>query len=107
MSRNLIFHPNLYLGEGMKGQKTDKIKRMLVKKPLFCNVYVLTFAYNDADQLEFFEARQLTWPIYRERPLQIIGIAKDYGDALNLVARITQECINARGDCRLREYLIC
>lgn len=107
MGRKLSFYSKLYLGEGMNGSKTDKIKKMLIKKPLFAGVYVLTFAHNDSDQLEFFDAKQLAQHYYEENPVQIIGIAKDYEDALKLVTQITQECLDARGDCRLKEYLIC
>ena len=28
-------------------------------------------------------------------------------DALQLIERITGECLKARGDCNLREYLLC
>lgn len=107
MGKKLIFYPELYLGEGMKGKKTDKIKKMLVKKPLLAGVYVLAIAHNPSDQLEFFDAKQLVQSYYDNYPVQIIGIAKDYEDALKLVEQITQECLNTRGDCRLKEYLIC
>ena len=107
MSNKLIFYPKLYLGEGMKSKKTDKIKKMLLENPLFAGVYVLILATNDSNQLEFFDAKQLIQPYYKDNPVQIVGIAKDYVDALELVAQITQECLNARGDCMLKEYLIC
>lgn len=107
MTKKLTFYSKLYFGEGMKDQKKDKIKKILEKKPLFAGVYVLTFATNDSDQLEFFDSKQLAQPYYAKHPVEIIGIAKDYNDALNLVTQITQECINERGDCRLKEYLIC
>ncbi len=107
MSKKLTFHSTLYLGEGMKGKKTDKIKRMLIKKPLFADVYVLTLAQNVSDQLEFFDCKQLAQHYYENNPVYVIGIAKDYNDALKLVERITQECFLNRGDCRLKEYLIC
>lgn len=107
MERMLTFYPKLYLGEGIKETKLDKIKKKLVENPLWANVYILTFARNSADQLEFFDARQLTQRFYEQRPLLVLGIAKDYEDALQLVERITRECLNERGDCRLKEYLTC
>lgn len=107
MERMLTFYPKLYLGEGIKETKLDKIKKKLVKNPLLANVYVLTFAQNPADQLEFFDARQLGQRFYDRYPLEIIGIARDYEDALKLVEQITRECLSERGDCRLKEYLTC
>ena len=107
MSKKLTFHSRLYLGEGMKGKKTDKIKKILMNKPLFADVYVLAIAQNSADQLEFFDCKQLAQRFYDNCPVHIVGIAKDYNDALNLVEQITRECLLSRGDCRLKEYLIC
>ncbi len=107
MERMLTFYPKLYLGEGIKETKLDKIKKKLVKNPLFSNVYVLTFARNQADQLEFFDARQLRQRFYDGYPLEVVGIARDYEDALKLVERIARECLRERGDCRLKEYLTC
>ena len=94
MSKKLTFHSKLYWGEGMKGKKTDKIN-------------VLAIAQNSADQLEFFDCKQLVQHYYENYPVYIVGIAKDYNDALKLVEQITQECLAKRGDCRLKEYLIC
>lgn len=107
MSKKLTFNPELYIGEGMKDKKTDKIKRMLIKKPALTNVYVIALANNPSDQLMFFEAKQLVQHYYEIYPIQIVGIARDYDDALKLVERITQECLDTRGDCHLKEYLIC
>ncbi len=107
MSRALTFSPKLYLGEGIKEKKLDKIKKKLETKPLLANVYLIVFAQNPVDQLEFFDARQLVQSFYKDCPLYVIGIAKDYEDALRLVERIVRECISSRGDCRLKEYLAC
>ena len=138
MTTRLIFSSRLYLGDGMKGKKLDKIKYRLLYKPLLAKVYILTFARNPKDQLEFFDARQMTQRYFQALPqvhgrdgaqagyqassqehtegnladgsggdIRVIGIAKDYGDALKLVERITRECLRDRGDCNLKEYLLC
>lgn len=107
MSKMLTFHSKLYFGEGMKDKKADKIKKMILKKPLFAGVYVVAFAHNPSDQLEFFDVKLLAQHYYDNYPVHIVGIAKDYNDALKLVEQITQECLNERGDCKLKEYLIC
>lgn len=105
--RRLIFFPKLYLGEGIREQKLDKIKKKLIEKPLLAGVYVLALSGNPGDQLEILDAKQLAQRFYETHTLQIIGIAGDYGDALQLVERITRECLSARGDCKLKEYLTC
>ena len=107
MAAKLSYASHLYLGESIASEKLDKIKKRLAKKPLLANVYLITPARNPADQLDIFDARQLVQPHYKEEPFLILGIASGYEEALQLVEQITRECLDARGDCNLREYLLC
>ena len=104
MAGKLTFAPNLYLGESIASEKLDKLKKRLEKKPLLANVYLITPAKNPADQLD---ARQLIQPHYKKEEFLILGIAAGYEEALQLIEQITGECLDARGDCNLREYLLC
>ena len=121
MAGKLKFAQNLYLGEGIALEKLDKLKKRLNKKPLLANVYLITPARNPADQLDIFDARlfdmeeaasavppgQLVQPHYKDEEFLVLGMASGYEDALQLIERITGECLKARGDCNLREYLLC
>ena len=69
--------------------------------------YLITPAKNPADQLDIFDARQLIQPHYKKEEFLILGIAAGYEEALQLIEQITGECLDARGDCNLREYLLC
>ena len=107
MAGKLKFAQNLYLGEGIAPEKLDKLKKRLNKKPLLANVYLITQARNPADQLDIFDARQLVQPHYKDEEFLVLGMASGYEDALQLIERVTGECLKARGDCNLREYLLC
>lgn len=107
MESKLTFYSNLYIGESINIKKLDKLKSKLQKKPLFANVYVITIAANPHNQLEIYEAKQLAWPYYIKHPPYVVGIAGDYGEAVSLVERIAKECMDARKDCALKEYLLC
>ena len=107
MAGKLKFAQNLYLGEGIAPKKLEKLKKRLNKKPLLANVYLITPARNPADQLDIFDARQLVQPHYKDEEFLVLGMASGYEDALQLIERITGECLKARGDCNLREYLLC
>lgn len=107
MEKKLNFLPHLYLGDGMKPQKVDKLKKRLVNKPLPVRAYLITISLNPADQLELFDARQLAQSWYDHTELTVVGLAKNYDDALRVVERITQDCLGARGDCELKEFLLC
>ncbi len=103
----LEYHPNLYLGEGIKVKKLDKIKKKLENRPLFSGVFLISLSRNPSDQLEIYAARQLCQPYYRKYPPYVVGIAGSREEALGLVEKITSECLAARGDCALKEYLRC
>ena len=107
MERKLNFYPGLYLGESISPDKLDKLKRELKSKPLLSSLYVLTLSQNPSNQLEIYASRLLAQPYYRKYPPYIIGIAADYDEAVSLVEQIVQECIRERGDCALKEYLLC
>lgn len=107
MRKKPTFYPNLYIGESISTKNLDKLKRNLIKKPLFANVYVITISKNPYNQLEIYDAKQLAQRYYRKYPPYIVGIAGDYEEALLLVQQIVQECLQDRSDCSLKEYLLC
>ena len=107
MAWKLQFHPNLYLGESMNEKKLDKIKKKLEKNPLFAGVYVLTLSKNPSHQLELYDAKQLVQSYYRKNPPYIVGLAGNEKEGLALIEQIVKECLKARGDCLLKEYLKC
>lgn len=107
MVKRLTFHERLYLSESISEKKLDKIKKTLERKPLLANVYLIVPAGNPDDQLDIFEAKQLVQSFYRNSSFLVIGIAANYGEALQLIEQMVQECMCERGDCKLREYLSC
>ena len=107
MVRKLQFSSKLYLGESMNAVKLDKIKKKLCHKPLLAGVYVIALSKNPKDQLEIYDARQLAQRYFAKYPPFIIGIASDYKEAVKVLEQIVQECLKERGDCRLKEFLLC
>jgi len=107
MTGKLQYHHRLYLGESISESKLDKIKKRLQKYPLLSNVYLITVSRNPVDQLDIFDAKQLVQNYYRKHPIYVIGIASDYNEALSVIETIVQECLKERGDCALKEYLLC
>lgn len=107
MNPKLQYRPELYLGEGISKSNLDKIKAKLEKRPLLCGVYLLTLSHNPSDQLDIIQARQLVQDYYRKYPLYVIGIASNHEEAVTMVEKIVQECLQVRGDCALKEYLSC
>ena len=107
MSITLTYHPRLYLGEGIKREKLDKLKKRLEKRPLLAGVVLIALSRNPSDQLEIYEAGQLQQSYYRKHPPCVVGIAADRQEALEIVELLVHECLDKRGDCALKEYLSC
>lgn len=97
----------IYLGPGIRDVNLDKLKAKLDKQPLLTGYYLLTLSSNPHDQLDIMEVKQLLQPYYRKHPVQVVGIAADYDDALLLVQQMVQDCLQTRGDALLKEYLKC
>lgn len=107
MAKRLYFSEKLYLGESIKAEKLDKLKKKLSKNPALVSVYVITLSKNPGNQLEIYDARQLAQFYYIKYPPCVVGIASGYQEALSVLERMVQECLGARGDCRLKEFLLC
>ena len=107
MSIALKYHPRLYLGDSVNAKKLDKIKKKLENKPLFSGIFLITLSRNPYDQLEIYAAKQLAQSYYKKNPPYVVGLAGDNEEAVDLVVKMTEECLQNRGDCRLKEYLRC
>ena len=107
MAISLTYRPNLYLGDSINENKLDKIIKKLEKNPVFSGVFLITVSRNASDQLDIFDARQLTQSYYKKHPPYVVGIAGSHDEAVKLVERLVQECLRDRGDCALKEYLLC
>ncbi|MCM1025951.1 MAG: hypothetical protein NC432_05920 [Roseburia sp.] len=107
MAVRLTYHQALYLGKSIRQEKLEKIKEKLEKKPLSAKVFLIAISRNPIDQLEIYQAKQLAQRYYEKYPPYVVGIAGDYNEAVEMVEKLVQECLKERGDCALKEYLLC
>lgn len=107
MAVKLNYHPDLYLGESIDRKKLDKIKKKLEDKPLLSGVFLIAISRNPSDQLEIYNAGQLVQRYYAKNPPYVVGIAGNHSEAVAMVEQMVQECLEKRGDCALKEYLLC
>lgn len=95
------FYKYLYVGDTIKSPSKVKWK---LKHHAGVQVYVITTAHG-ADQLEIFHSAYLQQRYFRYHPPVIVGIASDYNEAIQIIMKITQECLEYTGACNLKEYL--
>lgn len=107
MAEKHIYREDLYLSESIDVTKLDKIKKTLERRPLVSGVFVIAISQNTSDQLDIISSKMLTQRYYVNNPLTIVGLAKSNEEALSVVKRIVEDCMKVRGDCAIKEYLLC
>lgn len=100
----MVFSRQLYLGEGVKHPTI--IKHKLRAHKLSKGTYVLRIAENDSDCLEILQATYYLQPFAHREKNYIVGFASSYNEALELVRKMLQDCIDQTGGVNLRNYLI-
>lgn len=99
------FMKHLYVGENAERVKTRILRSIHRKKPQ-TDAYVIVPALNPADQLDILHANFLLQPLYqRQEDLVILGIAESKREAVNLILRITDDCLQDSGSPDLKAYL--
>ena len=99
---DMKFYKHLYVGEGIK--HPNKVKWKLRRNAGQFQIYVIALTAGK-DQLEIYHCAFLQQKYYKKHPPYIIGIAKKYEDALELVVEITKEAIERDGYPDLKKYL--
>ena len=97
------FYSPLYVGASVR--HPEKVMRRLRKRSLMISAYVILLAAGE-DLLEIYDARIFAQHFYRDQACVIVGIADNYEEAVELIVRITEESLAARGDCELKKYLL-
>lgn len=106
MSKKLTFSEKLYIGESIDIRKLDKIKKSLCNAPVLTKFFLITISTNPAEQLDIIESKYLTYTYYNTHPLHVVGLAKSNSEAVRLVQKIVQDCLDTQGDVDLKMFLL-
>lgn len=98
------YYKHLYLAEGLK--KKEKIIRKLEEKKLQINIHVITLARNEKNQLEIYNSMVFLQPDFPYDDFLVVGLAKGYEDAVEMVEEITQEVYNKTKGADIRSYIL-
>ncbi|MBR1477928.1 MAG: hypothetical protein IJ608_08225 [Lachnospiraceae bacterium] len=101
----LTYAEKLYIGESIRDKDIERIKYNLRNNPALCGVYLLALSEAEGNLLEFYNARLLQLPIYKNYRKHIIGIAGSEEEAVQMVADIMEECFDNTGGYNVKEYL--
>ena len=94
------YYKHLYLAEGLK--KKEKIIRKLEEKKL----HVITLARNEKNQLEIYNSMVFLQPDFPYDDFLVVGLAKGYEDAVEMVEEIVWEVYNKTKGADIRSYIL-
>lgn len=98
------WYRNLYAGDSVTG-KIKRIKWKINHNAGTVSVYVIAFPSNPDNLLDIIPARDLMQKAYPKKNMTIIGLAKGYGEALELVRRIVDDTYRNTGAVDVKAYL--
>ena len=99
------WYHDLYVGDSIAG-KANRIKWKINHRAGMLSVYVIAFASNEQNLLEVIPSWELMQKAYPgKQDMHIIGLAKGYDEALELVRRIIEETYQHTGTVDVCAYL--
>ena len=98
------WYRNLYAGDSVAG-KIDRIKWKIKHNAGMISVYVIAFPSNQSNLLDIIPTRDLMQKAYPQKNMTIIGLAKGYREALELVRRIVDDTYQNTGTVDVKAYL--
>lgn len=98
------FHNKLYIGESIKHPQRVKWKLRVAAGQF--QVYLIVISNNKENQLECFHNSLLKQKFFRRQKLYVVGIAGNYEEAMELIQRITQECVSKTNTANIKAFLM-
>mgnify|MGYP004506684139 FL=1 len=93
---------DLRIGENVK--KADRIRRKLNHGKIVPGVYLITFSENPHNILEIIPALTMIQQSAADICPEIIGLAGDKDEAMEMVTEIVREVYEITGDFQIEEY---
>lgn len=98
------YYSNLYVSERLK-KKKDKVIARLERRKIQPDLHVILLPECDHNQLEIVNAVYLLQPGYPREDRMVVGIAKGFDEAAELIEKISREVYDATGDLKIRDYI--
>ena len=102
MSLMYKFDRPLYLGASVRNPGWIRIRLRMNR--FVPHAFLILLAHGD-DQLEIISTEVLSQPWYRKQTHYVIGMAHTYPEAIEIIRKITKECVTLNGDADLKKYL--
>ena len=97
------FLKEMYVGEGIRDCK--KVQRKLKYGAGMLDVYVISLA-EGRNQLDCTHCSYFKQKAIRKNVGLIVGLAKGYAEAQNLIVSMVEEALQNNGNANVKEYLM-
>ncbi len=101
----LNWYNHLYVGDNAK-KRVEKYKKNLDKRKMTPGIYLVTIAANGVDQLDIISSYYLLQNTLYCRCPMIVGIAKGYDEARDLVLAMLEDTLANTGTANIKDYLL-
>ena len=98
-----VWYDKLYTG-AQAAAMYKRIHKSIENEKYIKNVYLITIAEGDKDQLDVFDSVQLYMPALRRRLQPIVGIAYGRDEAISLVQAILKDVYKNTGNLYARKF---
>ena len=99
------FAKHLYISEQLKDSE-ERIKEYLISGKLQINLYVLAIPKAGAGQLEIYNSNQFLQPLFPADGLYVVGFARGYGGAMELLDQIVTEVYEKTQTADIKSFLL-
>ncbi|MFP3154978.1 hypothetical protein LQZ18_11260 [Lachnospiraceae bacterium ZAX-1] len=99
----MIWYRNMYASENI-AHKKERIKWKIKHNAGQINIYVIALAANPKNLLEIIPAIEMMQKAYPKKDMFIVGIAKGYEEAVDLIVQIIMEVYRATDGFQVRDY---
>lgn len=99
------YYRYLYLEEGLE-KKKEKVMQKLENRKFQFDIHLIVLSQIGDNQLEIINAAQLLQRDYPDEDYFVVGIAKDYEGALEIVEEIVKTVYNETKGADIRSYIL-
>lgn len=95
----------LYIGESLLEENINKLCLRLRFRPKKTKLYTILVSENPSDQLDIVQSHYLGSKLYNSRVIKLVGLASTHKEAVELVCKITDECVAKTGGAYIKQFL--
>ena len=97
------FRTSLYLSDSITDKKLPKIKNKISNGK--GSYKLILISEKEDENFDIVSASNLKSRVWEGKVPTVCGIADDEDEAFELVTRIAEDCMKARGDLQLKEFI--